>query len=65
MPDQVPTIKDVPGLLQLAQKSVYGMARAGGIPACEGQGLRPIKRSEVGHWIDAQPRGGDGGGCGD
>jgi excisionase family DNA binding protein len=62
MPDEVLTIKEVAVLLKLAEKTVFAMAQAGEIPAFK---IRGIKRTELDQWIDAQPRGGDGGGRGE
>jgi len=61
MPDEVLTIKEVAALLKLAEKTVYAMANAGEIPAFKIRGQWRIKRAELDQWIDAQPRGGDGG----
>lgn len=57
--DEVLTIKEVAALLWLAEKAVYAMAQAGGIPAFKIRGQWRIKRTELDQWIDAQPRGGD------
>lgn len=65
MPDEVLTIKEVAALLKLAEKTVYAMAQAGEIPAFKIRGQWRIKRTELDRWIDAQPRGGDGGGRGE
>jgi len=65
MPDEVLTFNDVAALLKLAEKTVYAMARAGEIPAFKIRGRWRIKRTELDQGIDAQPRGGDGGGRGD
>jgi excisionase family DNA binding protein len=62
MPDEVMTIKEVAALLKLADKTVYAMAQAGEIPAFKIRGQWRIKRAELDQWIDAQPRGGEGGG---
>ena len=51
----------VAALLKLAEKTVYAMAQAGEIPAFKIRGQWRIKRTELDQWIDAQPRGGDGG----
>jgi len=61
MPDEVLTIKEVAALLKLAEKTVYAMANAGEIPAFKIRGQWRIKRAELDQWLDAQPRGGDGG----
>jgi excisionase family DNA binding protein len=65
MPDEVLTIKEVAALLKLAEKTVYAMAQAGEIPAFKIRGQWRIRRTELDQWIDAQPRGGDGGRNGD
>ena len=65
MPDEVLTIKEVAALLKLAEKTVYAMAQAGEIPAFKIRGQWRIRRTELDQWIDAQPRGGDGGGPGE
>ncbi len=59
MPDEVLTIEEVAALLKLAEKTVYAMAAAGGSPAFKIRGQWRIKRTELGQWMDAQPRGGD------
>jgi excisionase family DNA binding protein len=51
----------VTALLKLAEKTVYAMAQAGEIPAFKIRGQWRIRRTELDQWIDAQPRGGDGG----
>jgi excisionase family DNA binding protein len=61
MPDEVLTIKEVTALLELAEKTVYAMAQTGEVPAFKGRGQWRIRRTEFDQWIDAQPRGGDGG----
>jgi excisionase family DNA binding protein len=61
MPDEVLTIKEVAALLELAEKTVYARAQAGEIPAFKIRGQWHIGRSELDQWIDAQPRGGNGG----
>jgi len=61
MPDRVLTTKEVAALLKLAEKTVYAMENAGEIPAFKIRGPWRIKRTELEQWIDAQPRGGDGG----
>lgn len=65
MPDEVLTIKEVAALLKLAEKTIYAMAQAGEIPAFRIRGQWRIKRTELEQRIDAQPRGGDGGGRGE
>ena len=55
MPDEVLTIKEVAAQLKLAEKTVYATTQAGEIPAF----------TEFDQWIDAHPRGGDGGGRGE
>jgi len=61
MPDEVLTIKEVAALLKLAEKTAYAMANAVEIPALKIRGQWRIKRAELEQWLDAQPRGGDGG----
>jgi len=62
--DDVLTIKEVAALLKLAEKTVYAMAQAGEIPAFKIRGQWRIRRTELKQWMDAQPRGGEGGGRG-
>ena len=62
IPDEILTIKEVAALLKLAEKTVYAMAAAGEIPAFKIRGQWRIKRTELDQWMDAQPRGGNGGG---
>jgi excisionase family DNA binding protein len=61
MPAEVLTIREVAAPLKLTEKTVYAMAQAGGIPAFNIRGRWRIKRIELDKWIDARPRGGDGG----
>ena len=61
MADEVQTIKEVATLLKLAEKTGYAMAQAGEIPAFKFRAQWRIERTELHQWIDAQPRGGDGG----
>lgn len=56
MPDEVVIIKEVAALLKLAEQT-----HAGEIPAFRIRGQWHVKRSELDQWIDAQPRGGEGG----
>lgn len=56
MPDEVLTIKEVAGLLKLADKTVYGMANAGEIPAFKIRGQWRVQRAEFERWLEAQPR---------
>lgn len=65
MSDEVLTIKEVAALLKLAEKTVYTMANAGEIPAFKIRGQWRIKRADLDKWLDAQPRGGEGGGRGE
>lgn len=62
MKDEVLTIKEIAALLKLAEKTVYAMAQAGEIPAFKIRAQWRVKHAELDRWIDAQPRGGDGGG---
>jgi len=55
--DELLTIKDVAVLLKLAEKTVYSMAQQGEIPAFKVRGQWRIRRSELDHWMDKQPRG--------
>jgi len=65
MSDEVLTIKEVAAFLKLAEKTVYAMAQADEIPAFKIRGQWRIKQTELDQWINAQPRGGDGGCDGD
>lgn len=62
MPDEVLTIKEVAGLLKLAEKTVYAMANAGELPAFKIRAQWRIRRTELERWMDEQPRGGGDGG---
>lgn len=57
----VQTTKQVAAPLKLAEETVYAIAQAGEIPAFKIRGQWRIRRIELDQWIDAQPRGGDGG----
>lgn len=61
MPDEVLTIKEVAALLKLAEVTVYAMAQTGENPAFKIRDPWRIRRAELDQWIDAQPRGGEGG----
>ena len=65
MPDAVLTFKEVAALLKLAENTVYTLAQAGEILALKIRGQWRIKRTELDPWSHAQPRGGDGGRCGE
>lgn len=57
MPDEVLAIVEVAALLEAAAETVCAVARAGEMP-----GFRTRQgRIDLGRWIDAQPRSGDGG----
>lgn len=60
MPDEVLTIKEIAALLKLAEKSP-----AEEIPAFKIRRQWRTRRSELDQWVDAQTRGGDGGGRGE
>jgi len=62
MPDEVLTVKEVAALPEIAEKTVCAAAEAGDVPAFKTRGQWRIERTELDHWTDAQPRGGDIGG---
>ena len=53
-PDEILTIKDVAGLLKLADKTVYAMANAGESPVCKVRGQWGLRRADVARWIQQQ-----------
>jgi excisionase family DNA binding protein len=57
LPDEVLTIKELAVLLKLAEKTVYAMANAGELPAFKIRGQWRIRRTELEHWMDEQPKG--------
>jgi excisionase family DNA binding protein len=61
MSNAVLTIKEVAALLKVAEKTVYAMAQTAESRAFKIRRQWRIKRNELDQWIDAQPRGGDGG----
>ncbi len=52
MTDEVLTIKDVAGLLKLAEKTVYSMAQLGELPAFRIRGHWRFKRVDLDRWIE-------------
>ena len=54
MSDEVLTIKEVAGLLKLAEKTVYSMAQQGELPACKVRGQWRIRRADFDAWMEAQ-----------
>ena len=62
---EVLTIKAVGALLPLVLTTVHATAPLHRGLACEIPSQCRIKGTELDQWIDAQPRGGDGGGRGE
>lgn len=56
--DAVLTIKEVPTLLKLAEKTVCAMENSGELPAFRVRGQWWIRRTERERWMEEQPRGG-------
>lgn len=51
----------VAALQKPADKTVHAMGNVGEIPGFKIRGQWRIKTAELDQWLDAQPRGGDGG----
>ena len=58
MPDQdeILTISEVAGLLKIAEKTVYGLAQRGEIPAFKVGGQWRFSRAAIDTWIKASTR---------
>ena len=52
--DDIVTVKEVAGLLKVAEKTVYTMARQGEIPAFKVRGQWRVRRRDIDGWIDRQ-----------
>ena len=61
MSDEALTIKEVAGLLKLAEKTVYSMAQQGELPAFKVRGQWRIRRTDFDTWMDDQARRARGG----
>jgi len=54
MTDPILTLPEVAGLLKVAEKTVYTMARKGQIPAFKVRGQWRFKHDDIDRWIDEQ-----------
>ena len=54
MTDPILTFPEVAGLLKVAEKTVYTMARKGQIPAFKVRGQWRFKHDDIDRWIDEQ-----------
>jgi len=52
--DEVLTIRDIAGILKLAEKTVYSMAQDGELPAFKVRGQWRIRRTDFDKWIATQ-----------
>ena len=62
--DDILTLREVAGLLKVAEKTVYTMARQGEIPAFKVRGQWRFRRRDIDGWIDTQQSAGAGEGSG-
>ncbi len=58
--DDILTLREVAGLLKVAEKTVYTMARQGEIPAFKVRGQWRFRRRDIDGWIDRQQSSGAG-----
>ena len=56
MSDEVLTVKEVAGLLKLAEKTVYSMAQKGELPAFKVRDQWRIRRADFDAWMEDQSR---------
>jgi excisionase family DNA binding protein len=54
MSDEILTVKEVAGLLKLAEKTVYSMAQKGELPAFKVRGQWRIRRVDFDAWVEEQ-----------
>ena len=54
MSDEILTVKEVAGLLKLAEKTVYSMAQKGELPAFKVRGQWRIRRVDFDAWVEDQ-----------
>ncbi len=52
--DDILTLREVAGLLKVAEKTVYTMARQGEMPAFKVRGQWRFRRRDIDGWIDRQ-----------
>ena len=52
--DDILTLREVAGLLKVAEKTVYTMARKREIPAFKVRGQWRFRRRDIDRWIDRQ-----------
>ena len=52
--DDILTLREVAGLLKVADRTVYTMARQGEIPAFRVRGQWRFRRRDINEWIDRQ-----------
>ena len=58
--DDILTLREVAGLLKVAEKTVYTMARQAEIPAFKVRGQWRFRRRDIDRWIDRQQSAGTG-----
>ena len=58
--DDILTLREVAGLLKVADKTLYTMARQGEIPAFKVRGQWRFRRRDIDGWIDRQQSPGAG-----
>ena len=58
--DDILTLREVAGLLKVAEKTVYTMARRAEIPAFKVRGQWRFRRRDIDGWIDRQQSAGAG-----
>ena len=56
--DDILTIPDVANLLKVAEKTVYGLAQKGDLPAFKVGGQWRFRRTSIDSWIEAKTRAG-------
>jgi excisionase family DNA binding protein len=56
MADEILTLPEVAQLLKVAEKTVYGMAQKGELPAFKVGGQWRFRRTDLDAWIDAKTR---------
>ena len=56
MTDEIHTVSEVAGLLKVAEKTVYTMAKKRELPAFKVGGQWRFRRADLDAWIDAKTR---------
>ena len=55
-PDDILTISEIASLLRIAEKTVYGLAQRGDLPAFKVGGQWRFRRMAIDAWIEAKTR---------